>query len=99
MASVVRFIERRLRLKVNATKSAVAKAGRRHFVGFTVRRSSNGRQVKVGLSKRSRDRIEAKVRALTPRCVGQSFDACIKQAQRVSARVDGFLREQPAPKT
>jgi RNA-directed DNA polymerase len=59
MASIVGFIERRLRLKVNAAKSVVAKAGRRHFVGFTVRRLSNGRQIKVGLSERSRDRIFA----------------------------------------
>ena len=82
MANIVGFIERRLRLKVNAAKSAVAKAGQRHFVGFTVRRSSNGRQIKVGLSERSRDRFDAKIRALTPRCVGWSFDACIKQVNQ-----------------
>ncbi|WP_437645061.1 group II intron reverse transcriptase/maturase [Sorangium sp. So ce362] len=36
MASVVRFIESRLRLKVNAAKSAVARPEERHFVGFNV---------------------------------------------------------------
>ncbi len=34
MASVVRFIESRLRLKVNAAKSAVARPEERHFLGF-----------------------------------------------------------------
>lgn len=38
MASVVSFIERRLRLKVNAAKSAVARPEERHFVGFRLRR-------------------------------------------------------------
>jgi group II intron reverse transcriptase/maturase len=38
MASVVSFIERRLRLKVNASKSAVARPEERHFVGFRLRR-------------------------------------------------------------
>jgi RNA-directed DNA polymerase len=32
MASISRFIERRLRLKVNTTKSAVARPGSRHFL-------------------------------------------------------------------
>jgi group II intron reverse transcriptase/maturase len=36
MASITRFIEGRLRLKVNAAKSAVAKPGQRHFLGFTI---------------------------------------------------------------
>lgn len=35
MASVVDFIGRRLRLKVNAAKSAVARPRDRHFLGFT----------------------------------------------------------------
>ncbi len=38
MASVTDFIERRLRLKVNAAKSAVARPEERHFVGFRLRR-------------------------------------------------------------
>ena len=36
MASISRFIERRMRLKVNQSKSAVARAGERHFLGFRV---------------------------------------------------------------
>ena len=34
MASIVSFIERRLRLKVNLAKSAVARPEERHFLGF-----------------------------------------------------------------
>src|SRR5208337_1248861 len=38
MASITRFIEKRLRLKVNREKSAVAKPEERHFLGFRLRR-------------------------------------------------------------
>src|SRR3979490_317613 len=36
MASLTSFIERRLRLKVNVSKSAVAKPEERHFLGFSL---------------------------------------------------------------
>jgi retron-type reverse transcriptase len=71
MASVVHFIERRLRLKVNADKSAVSRPEHRHFLGFSLRREPLDGTIEVGLSQRSRDRIRAKVRELTPRtCSG-----------------------------
>jgi group II intron reverse transcriptase/maturase len=38
MAGITRFIERRLRLKVNASKSAVGRPEERHFLGFSLRR-------------------------------------------------------------
>ena len=77
MASVVRFIERRLRLKVNPAKSAVARPEERHFVGFSLRRKPEDGRVEVFLSKRSKDRIDARIRELTPRAWGQSFKGCI----------------------
>ena len=36
MASVCRFLTTRLRLKVNESKSAVARRGERKFLGFTI---------------------------------------------------------------
>jgi group II intron reverse transcriptase/maturase len=91
MASVVRFIESRLRLKVNAAKSAVARPEQRHFVGFTLRRLWNGRRIEVKLSKRSQDRIDTKVRALTPRNWGRSLDTCIKQVNQYLRGWIGFF--------
>jgi group II intron reverse transcriptase/maturase len=76
MASVVRFIERRLRLKVNQTKSAVAQPEERHFVGFSLRRNPEDGTVEVFLSKRSKTRIDARIRELTPRAWGQSLKGC-----------------------
>ena len=77
LASVVRFIERQLRLKVNQAKSAVARPEERHFVGFSLRRNPEDGLVEVFLSKRSKERIDAKIRELTPRAWGQSLRGCI----------------------
>jgi len=77
MASVTSFIERRLRLKVNAAKSAVARPEERHFLGFSLRCEPLDGEVEVGLSKRTKDRIDDKIREMTPRNWGSALDACI----------------------
>lgn len=79
MASIKQFIEGRLRLKVNEQKSAVAKPEERHFVGFRLRREPLNGEVEVLLSKRSKERIDAKIRDLTPRNWGRSLDACVSR--------------------
>jgi group II intron reverse transcriptase/maturase len=86
MASVVQFIERRLRLKVNVAKSAVARPEERHFLGFSLRKRPLG--VGVFLSVRSTERISEKIRELTPRNWGSSLRACILQ---INAYVHGWL--------
>jgi group II intron reverse transcriptase/maturase len=86
MANVVRFIERRLRLKVNAAKSAVARPEDRHFLGFSLRKRADG--VGVLLSTRSKERIFDRIRELTPRNWGGSLRACILQ---INAYVTGWL--------
>lgn len=88
MASLVSFIEGRLRLKVNASKSAVARPEERHFVGFRLRREPLEGEVEVLLSKRSQDRIAAQVRERTPRTWGNSLRACI---QGLNAYLLGWL--------
>ena len=77
MASVVSFIERRLRLKVNRDKSAVSRPEKRHFVGFSLQRELLDGNVEVLLSERSKRRLADKVRELTPRNWGQSLRDCI----------------------
>jgi hypothetical protein len=78
MASVTRFIEKRLRLKVNHDKSAVARPEDRHFVGFRLWCEPEDGNVEVLLSKRSKTRIDEKIRELTPRNWGNSLRACIR---------------------
>ena len=88
MASVVKFIEGRMRLKVNMAKSAVARPEERHFLGFRLRREPLTGEVEVLLSARSKSRIDEKVRELTPRNWGQSLKGCIKQ---VNAYLLGWI--------
>jgi group II intron reverse transcriptase/maturase len=85
MASVVRFIEGRLRLKVNLTKSAVARTGERHFLGFSLQREPESERVEVVPSQRSRKRLREAIVARSPRNWGSTLDACI-------AAVNAYLR-------
>jgi group II intron reverse transcriptase/maturase len=79
MASIRTFIERRLRLKVNEKKSAVAHPEERHFLGFRLRRDPREGEVGILLSARSKERIAARIRELTPRSWGNSLRECIRQ--------------------
>ena len=88
MASVKRFIESRLRLKVNENKSAVARPEERHFLGFRLRRDPENGEVEVLLSKRSKDRICEKTRKLIPRNWGKSLKDCTK---RLNEYVTGWI--------
>lgn len=88
MDSVSRFIERRLRLQVNQDKSAVARTEERHFVGFRLWREPLDGAVETLLSKRSQERVGAKIVELTPRNWGGSLRACIT---RINAYLRGWL--------
>jgi RNA-directed DNA polymerase len=67
-----RFLERRLRLKLNEEKSGVRSPGETHFLGFCFCEGETG-EVEVCLSKRSRARLNQKIVELTPRTFGQSL--------------------------
>jgi len=87
MASITRFIESRLRLKVNQEKSAVDLAQKRHFLGFHIGTSRSG-ELKVTLSARSFDRIKARIREFTPRNWGRSLAACM---EAIAAYIRGWI--------
>ena len=78
MANVRDFIERKLRLKVNLAKSAVAKPEERHFLGFRLRRNPEDGTVEVDLSKRSEERIDRVIREKTPRSRGESLKTVLR---------------------
>lgn len=78
MASTRRFIEGRLRLKVNEAKSAVDVSHRRHFLGFRIGASRSG-WLTVMLSQRTFQRLDARLRAMTRRNWGSSLKACMQQ--------------------
>jgi RNA-directed DNA polymerase len=87
MASLTDFIQRRLRLKVNQAKSAVARPEERHFLGFRLRLDPHTGTVEVLLSERTKRNAMERVRQLTPRNWGSSLDSCIVQ---INAWVRGW---------
>jgi RNA-directed DNA polymerase len=86
MASVRRFIQWRLRLRINDAKSAVARPEDRHFLGFSLRVAHGRRRtVEVLLSQRTKRNAMARIRGLTPRTWGGTLESCI-------ARINAWLR-------
>lgn len=76
MASITLFIATRLKLKVNALKSAVAPARERTFLGFSF---THGQRPKRRLADKTVDRLKARVRALTRRVRGVSLPQMVRE--------------------
>ena len=94
MASLTGFIERRLRLKVNEAKSAVARPEDRHFLGFRLRLDPQTGTVEVLLSERTKRNAMERVRQLTPRTWGSTLAALHRPDQRVAAGLARVLRDR-----
>ena len=74
MASLTRFIEGRLKLQVNAEKSAVARPWQRSFLGFTV---TDDPQPRRRIADKAVARFKDRVRELTRRHRGVSLERMI----------------------
>ncbi len=79
MASVTRFLERRLKLKVNEAKSAVDRPSNRKFLGFTFTR---GRAPRRKVSEKSLLAFRAKVRELTGRTRGRTMRRIVTELRK-----------------
>jgi RNA-directed DNA polymerase len=107
MAGIERFLAKRLRLKVNKAKSAVAKPSVRKFLGFSFTYGSEPRR---RIAPQALARFKAKVRELTRRMRGRSpaqiakelsiyligwrgyFGFC--QTPSVLRKLDGWIRRR-----
>jgi RNA-directed DNA polymerase len=87
MVSLTRYIEGRLRLKINQDKSAIACPEDRHFLGFRLRLDPQTRTAEVPLSERSKRNAMERIRQLTPRSWGNSLESCIL---RINAWLHGW---------
>ncbi len=84
MASVTRFLEARLKLKVNRAKSAVAPVGERKFLGYRI--TEEGR---LHVAPASLVRLRAALKAISSRSRGVSLERMIEQ---INARAAGWVR-------
>jgi len=74
--SITGFITRRLKLKVNEQKSAVARSAERKFLGFSF---TNAREPKRRIASKAVVRFKQKVRELTGRTRGISLERMMKE--------------------
>jgi len=86
-SSIRKFIEKKLKLKVNISKSAADIVWRRKFLGFSYYTSSKGEislRLAPGVAKRQRD----KIREITKRNRGKSIDSIIAE---INVKMIGFI--------
>lgn len=76
MKSVTRFVEKRLKLKVNQEKSQVAPSNRVKFLGMTIVDNT------IAISKKSINHAMEKVKELTPRGTHETLENTIKKVNR-----------------
>lgn len=90
MASVTQFIERRLKLRVNAAKSAVAPAAGRPFLGFGFFR--RGGEVKLRIAREGPKRAKRRLRQLTARSWGVPMERRIHAINRFTVGWTAYYR-------
>jgi len=76
MESITQFITQKLKLKVNETKSAVARPQERKFLGFSF---TNEPGVKRAIAPKAVDRFKRRVREITRRAKGVSMETTMEE--------------------
>jgi RNA-directed DNA polymerase len=94
MASVTRFLTRRLKLKVNQTKSAVARPWQRKFLGFSF---TNGKQPRRRIAPKATTRFKERIRELTRRTRGISLPQMVKEITTYLRGWLGYFGECQTP--
>jgi RNA-directed DNA polymerase len=75
MASVSRFLTNRLKLRVNETKSAVARPEERRFLGFSVSNDGSERRI----APKALDKFKARIRDMTRRTRGKCLPQIVAE--------------------
>ena len=76
MESITRFITQKLTLKVNETKSAVARPQERKFLGFSF---TDGPDIKRTIAPKALERFKHRIREVTLRAKGVSLETTIAE--------------------
>ncbi len=94
--SITKFIEGKLKLKVNQEKSAVDRPWRRKFLGFSF---TSNLSPKIRISKESLKKVKSKIREITSRSKPLSIENRIKLLSKYLIGWCGYfaLAETPSP--
>nr|WP_062286090.1 group II intron reverse transcriptase/maturase [Moorella mulderi] len=83
MASIRKFLQERLKLKINEEKSAVDRPWKLKFLGFSMYKARAG-QILIRLAPQTIDRVKTKIREITSR------NKSVKMAERIE-RLNTYL--------
>jgi len=89
MTSVKRFVEGKLKLKVNMQKSAVGRPWKRKFLGFSF---TVNKEPKIRIAPKTKQRFMDKIRELTSRSKSQSMNQRIKEINTYIVGWIGYYR-------
>jgi len=90
MESISRFIEKKLRLRINRDKSAVGRPWERKYLGFCV--TNSRKNPKIRLHWKTIKRFKERVREITARRRGRSIRQIIGELNRFMARWWNYFR-------
>jgi len=79
MESIKRFITEKLKLKVNESKSAVAKPQERKFLGFSF---TSGKELKRKIAPKAIDRFKEQIREITAKSRGRNMGQVMEELAR-----------------
>ena len=95
MESVKRFLEKKLKLKVNAKKSKVDRATRVKFLGFSFYKYKG--EVRIRVAKRSLERFREKLRHLSKRTRSGKLEDILQEINRYLIGWMGYYRLAETP--
>ena len=95
MESVKKFLEKKLKLKVNPKKSKVERATRVKFLGFSFYKRKG--EVRIRIAKRSLERFRQKLRRLTKRTRSGKLEDIIQEINRYTMGWVGYYRLAKTP--
>ena len=89
MASLERFLNKRLRLQINRDKSAVARPSERKFLGYSVSRQ---REPQLTVAPKSVERLKSKLKLLFRQGRGMKLADTIKRINRITRGWVAYFR-------
>jgi len=94
MATITKFITKKLKLKVNSEKSAVARPWKRKFLGFSF---TSQREPKRRISPAALDRFKGRIREITCRTRGLDFKSVAEELTRYLRGWRGYFGRCQTP--
>ncbi len=86
MASVSRFVEKKLKLKVNREKSAVARPWKRKFLGYTF---TSGKDTRILVARESKEKIKDNLKTVLRKGRGRNLNEFIRK--ELNPKIRGWI--------